>query len=56
MNNIFCKNCYYFGIKTVEDSKGRYICSFHNLYDGEVSWPEGQRCDDFLSILHWKQE
>ena len=54
MDKISCSNCHYLTSKEdkefpLSDYHTKWGCSFHNLYNGEVRWPSGQRCDDFFS-------
>ena len=53
---ICCENCAYIDIQDFDkldksSGKGLFVCKFHNLYNGELSFPQWQKCDDFTSVI-----
>jgi hypothetical protein len=51
-----CKNCFYLTSKVdkdypLSDYHTVYGCKLHNLTNGEVRWPNEQRCDSWTSII-----
>jgi hypothetical protein len=55
MKEKVCKNCFYLTSKASKDFplSDYHIecgCEFHKLFNGEVMWPEQQRCDEWISI------
>lgn len=51
-----CRNCFYFKVNPHKKSDGwydvrdMYSCTHHHLYNGEVSNPDDQLCEDWLDV------